>query len=325
MSVVRQENGAVQQVGLSKSKLGVYVMNEALGAQKILPNGPKIIVAFDPHRLPAVMQLIREYKAMFPGGSVVMRVFDGTQDLHYTTSDDPEASATDFWQTALLPAVDALQPADRQLIDYLIGPNEYSNYPPLSSTTASWIGRFWARLALHIAQAGLKPVLGEIPVGNPDAGTLDQIMPWLVPALQTIRSFGGAWSYHAYTLEYSTDPETEIWYSLRYRQFYSYLRRNYPDLGNMPLILTETGVDQEGSPATSGWKARGDAARYQHWLRWFDYQMQRDDYILGSTIFQIGDLYWSSFNIEDIADWLANYLHDAQFSKIFLPAIHVSS
>jgi len=226
MSVVRQANGAVQQLGLSQSKLGVYVMNEALGAQTILRNGPRVIVAFDPHRLSGVMQLIREYKGMFPGGSVAMRVFDGTQDLHYTTANEPEASATDFWQTALLPAVNALQPADRPLIDYLIGPNEYSNYPPLSSTTAGWIGRFWASLAILIAQAGLKPVLGEIPVGNPDAGKLDQIMPSLVPALRTIQSAGGAWSYHAYTLEYSTDPETEIWYSLRYRQFYSYLRQN---------------------------------------------------------------------------------------------------
>jgi hypothetical protein len=79
----------------------------------------------------------------------------------------------------------------------------------------------------------------------------------------------------------------------------------------MPLILTEGGVDQSGDPATSGWQARGSAPDYEHWLNWFDQQMQQDSYVLGCTLFEIGNPEswgWPSFDLEPIAGWMKNYL-----------------
>ena len=306
----QQAHSQVQALTASTSKLGIYAMQGSPGAQKVIQSGPKVLQAFDPHKIPSVLQLVRDYKQLYPDGRTVLHVYDGTQGLHYDyLIDDPVASATDYWQQVLAPVTNALPPADRPLFDYVSGPNEYSCTPPLDSAAqTNWVGRFWYKLAELIGQAGFKPNLGEIPVGNPDVGRLGEIMPPLVPALRYIKSLGGVWSYHAYTLEYTTNPDVEIWYSLRYRQMYWYLAQNYADLADMPMILTETGVDQRGDPATSGWKARGDAATYENWLAWFDSEIKRDPYIIGATIFQIGDTYWSSFNIEEIADWLANYL-----------------
>ena len=102
-----------------------------------------------------------------------------------------------------------------------------------------------------------------------------------VPALRQSKAAGGAWSYHAYTINYTTDVATEIWYSLRYRQFYSYFASAFPDLNTMPLILTEGGVDLSGDPNTSGWQARGTQADYERWLNWFDGQMQQDAFVHG--------------------------------------------
>ncbi|HZG69482.1 MAG TPA: hypothetical protein VEZ12_22300, partial [Herpetosiphonaceae bacterium] len=301
-----------QALAVSTSRLGVYALQGTTGARNIIESGPRLMQAFDPHKIPGVLQLVRDYKQLYSSGKVVLHVYAGTQDLHYGLADDPVASATDYWQKALLPAVSVLSAADRQLIDYISGPNEYNNTPPLGSAAeAEWVGAFWSRLADLIKEAGFRPNLGEIPVGHPDIGKLDQIMPALAPALRHIRSLDGVWSYHAYTLQYTTDPGVEIWYSLRYRQLYSYLRQHFPDLGDMPMILTETGVDERGDPATSGWKARGDAAKYKNWLTWLDKEIQLDPYLIGATIFQIGDSYWSSFDIEEISGWLAGYLSAA--------------
>ena len=294
---------------LSTSKLGVYVMDGSAGAQQIAQSGPQMLIVFDPQKHSSVLQLCRDFKLAYPDGQVVLHVFEGTQTLKYTVQDNPVESANDFWQKALKPALDALQPDAHALIDYVEGPCEFNHTPPITTPNAAyWVGQFWSQLAMVIYNAGYKPVLGELPVGSLDIDNLSNLMPPLVPALRTIRFLGGAWSYHAYTIEYSTDVETEIWYSLRYRQFYIYLCQHYPDLADMPMFLTETGVDRDGNPKTSGWKARGTAEKYEEWLSWFDSQIKRDSYITAATIFQIGDWYWRSFDIEEIAGWLAIYL-----------------
>ena len=171
----------------------------------------------------------------------------------------------------------------------------------------AWFNQFWTNLTPRIVSAGYKPCIGSIAVGNP--GSLSDLDPF-VPALRQAQAAGGAWSYHAYTIQYSTDVAVELWYSLRYRQFYSYFaQQGYSDLLNLPLILTEGGVDQSGTPATSGWQYRGTAAQYERWLNWFDRQLGQDAYVLGCTLFENGDpTGWSSFDLEPIAGWFRNYL-----------------
>lgn len=295
---------------VSTSKLGVFILQDSPGGTEILNRGPAVVNVLDPQANPSLLARIRAFRGQYPTAKIIMRVYTGTQQLHYAITDNPVASAQDYWTRALKPALDKLSASDKQLFDYMSGPVEYNNTPEWKdSASAQWYGTFWSQLADLIHQAGMKPNLGEIPVGNPEITNLNILMPPVLAALRKIRDYGGVWSYHAYTLQYTTDTGAEVWYSLRYRQIYTYLSQNYADLASMPMILTEAGVDQTGDPGTSGWQKRGDAAKYEAWLSWFDGEIKKDSYVIGATIFQSGDTYWSSFNIEPIASWFANYLN----------------
>jgi hypothetical protein len=77
------------------------------------------------------------------------------------------------------------------------------------------------------------------------------------------------------------------------------------------MILTEGGVDGQSSPIGPGWKGGGDAAKFIDWLAWWDNEIRKDPYILGCTLFQIGDpVGWWSFDLEPIASWLAQHLQN---------------
>ena len=301
---------SAQTLGLSNSKLSAHLINGyTTGSSNIVAGRPRLlkVLALDSGFPTGLVQAMRDYKTKAPGGKVVVRVYS---PKNYSLANDPAASAFDFWNTVLQPPLDGISASDRALIDYLEGPNEGETptlgYPD-SPQGAQWFNQFWTNLTPLIVGAGYKPCIGSIAVGNP--GSFSDLDPF-VPALRQAKAAGGAWSYHAYTIQYSTDVGVEIWYSLRYRQFYSYFaRQGYSDLLSLPLILTEGGVDQAGSPSTSGWQARGTAAQYQRWLNWFDSQMNQDSCLLGCALFENGDpTGWSSFELEPIAGWLGSYL-----------------
>lgn len=304
---------AIAQSDRCVSKLSIHLIGDYTeGAKRIIAAKPRVIKVLDPQASAGMREAMRDYKRRNPKGLVVMRVWERTPDIRYRLEDDPVQSADDFWNRVLQPAVQALPLKDRNLIDYLEGPNECENTPCWGSVEeARWFGRFWGRLAERIAQAGFRPCVGSIPVGNPP-GSISEIRAKLnafVPALRAAKRWNGAWSYHSYSIDYSTDPAVEYWYSLRYRIFYEFLRERYPDLANLPMILTEGGIDSAGNPNTDGWRARGDAAKFQKWLLWYDGELKKDPYIVGVTLFQIGNPSgWWSFDVEPIAQWLADMI-----------------
>lgn len=300
---------------LSGSKIGIHLIGRYTpGAREIISAGPRVIKVLDPQASSDMRKAMRDYKASYPRGIVVVRVWERTPNVHYSLEDDPVKSADDFWQRVLEPAINALSPQERKLVDYLEGPNEGETCPTWDSVeTARWFGRFWERLAELIARAGFRPCVGSIAVGNPP-GKLEEIRAKLeafLPALRAVKRYRGAWSYHAYSLEYSTNPEVEKWYSLRYRLFYDFLKEKHPDLADVPMILTEGGIDKAGNPQTDGWRARGSEEKFENWLKWFDGELKKDKYMIGVTLFQIGNPEgWWSFDLEPIADWLKNYLQN---------------
>jgi len=300
-------SGVIAQT-LSPGKLSAHLINSyTIGVSNIVAGHPRVLKILDLGS--GMLQAARAYKAGTPTGQIVLRIYTPKS---YPITDDPAVSATNFWTTVLQPPLKALSASDRALIDYLEGPNEGDSTPTWQSLQAAqWFTTFWTNLSPLIAAAGFKPCIGSIAVGNPP-GTPSQIqsnISTFVPALRQAKSLGGAWSYHAYTINYTTDTGVENFYSLRYRQFYGQFTSQYPDLADMPLILTEGGVDQSGTPSTSGWQARGTAADYERWLNWFEHQLAQDSYVLGCTLFEIGNPGgWSSFDLEPIAGWLGNYL-----------------
>ncbi len=295
----------LQTSGVSNNKIGVFFLGANAAGKRIINGGPRVIKVMDPHQNSEMMQLVRDYKRAYPSGLVVMRVYEGDA-RGYGLGDDPQNSARDFWQNVISPAVAKMSANDRKLIDFVSAPNEYNQTPIVKNASeAQWTGQFWEAFAEIVSQNGFRPNIGEIPVGNWGP----ELMPAIIPALRKVKETGGVWSYHAYTLDYTMDTATERWTSLRYRMFYDYLRSNYPDIADVPMILTEGGVDKGGNGGTDGWNARGDSASFENWLTWFDSEIQKDPYILGVTLFQSGNSSdWKSFDVDSISDWLANYL-----------------
>lgn len=293
---------------MSQSKLSLHLIARCTdSAQQVIQAGPRALKILDLHD--AMLHAARLYKQRYPQGRVVLRIY--TQKS-YARDAGPEASATDYWQTALWPPLQRLSQEDRALIDTLEGPNECEAYPAWESAeTAGWYARFWVRLAALMAEAGFRPCVGSIPVGNPpgEPAEIAAKIAAFVPALQAALRLGGCWSYHAYTLRYSTDEGVERWYSLRYRMLHDMMVQRAPELADLPLLLTEAGVDQGGNPQTDGWQARGTAAQVEAWLQWFDARLREDPYVIAATLFQSGDTSgWPSFDTEPINGWLAEHL-----------------
>jgi hypothetical protein len=287
----------------SQSKISVHLLvNYSPGAAQIIQARPRVIKILGTDS--GMMQAARDFKASTPDGKVVCRIFTSRT---WARTDNPAAAGSNFWQTVLAPAFVNLSAADRALIDYVEGPNEGDSTPTWGSTAdADWYNTFWLHLAPQIANAGFRPLGFSIAVGNPP-GSISEIHDTLnriAPALRLCQQLGGGWSYHAYSLPYSSNLTDEIWYSVRYRQYYSYFASAHPDLVNLPLVLTEGGIDGVGP-----WSTRGDTNKYQNWLTWFDSEIRKDNYCLGVTLFQIGETGgWNGFNVEPIAPWLASYL-----------------
>jgi hypothetical protein len=284
------------------------MLNHTAGAARIEQAHPRVIKILDTWG--SMLDAARTYKAATPGGIVVLRVYTPKR---YNSTDSPSACATDFWATVLQPAVQNLSAADRALIDFVEGPNECDTTPCWGSLqNVKWFNDFWVALAPIIAQGGFRPCAFSIPVGNPPGpqAEIRQQLDAIVPALRVCKQYNGAWSYHAYTPDWTKDTTRQYYYSLRYRQFYAYFAQSYPELADLPLILTEAGFDNGGSATGSGWQANGTAAQYEDWLAWWDDQVRLDSYVLGSTLFQIGggSTSWPSFDLEPVSAWMADYL-----------------
>lgn len=133
-------------------------------------------------------------------------------------------------------------------------------------------------------------------------------LEFFAPALQAVVEHNGAICYHGYSVNYTTDVGVENWYSLRHRIITMALREVDPRYAEIPFIISEGGIDQTGDPATSGWQARGTELNYADWLEWFDSELQKDPNVIGVTLFQSGDSYWSSFDLEPLTWWFERHL-----------------
>lgn len=289
------------------SKIGVHLIGEyTAGTRKMVRARMPVLKILDPWK--PMIDAARDYKQANPDGKVVLRCYE---PVRYTLADDPEQKAQEHWDKIVWKRLSQLPESDRRLIDYIEATNECGECPTWEDEESiRWFTRFSVKWAEICAKNGYRPCIACIPVGNP-GGSPEEIRAKIrqyAPALRAAKKAGGVWSYHAYTIEYTTDPAIERWYSLRYRMFYEAFTGEYADLKDMPMILTEGGVDRAGNRETDGWQARGTAEQYQKWLRWFDSEIKKDRYVIGITLFQQGDTtWWKSFDLEPMADWFVEY------------------
>jgi len=190
-------------------------------------------------------------------------------------------------------------------LDYWEGYNE----PAIESADImADYAAFEAERVKQMAALGLKCCVGNFSTGTP------QIEQWagFLPALQAAQQRGGCLGLHEYSapvmqfgfgrnqLDPKGDSGDEGWYTLRYRQAY---RRQIPVELRIPLIITECGVDgliqPRPGPGGAGWRdfgtywkqnniAPNGVTGYLDQLTWYDEELQKDDYVIGATIFAAG-------------------------------------
>lgn len=296
----------------SESKLGLFILSSySDGARRIISSRPRVIKVMDPHVSESLLEAVRDYRRAAPNGTVILRI--SGREPAFDMRDDPVEAANQYFAALAQPALEALKPY-RDFFTYIESPNETENTVSWETVEmAGWNASFWSRLIELYADAGYKTCVGSIPVGNP-GGSIEQIEAKLrafLPAVQAAVRTGGALCYHAYSTEYSTDVSLENWWSLRYRILHATYSKIDPSLAALPVILSEGGIDKAGNPEEDGWQARGDESKFTAWLEWFDQRLREDPYVVGAALFQIGDTYWSSFNLEPVAWWLKQHLEGA--------------
>ena len=211
-------------------------------------------------------------------------------------------------------------------VDYWEGYNE-PNLNSLEDMAA--YAAFEVERVKQMATLGFKCCIGNFSTGTPP------LEHWAnyTPALQAAKQYGGCLGLHEYSApimqfgsgRYQLDPAgdsgDEGWYTLRYRQAY---RRHIPADLRVPLIMTECGVDgliqPRPGPAGAGWRdftgywkenniAPDGVTGYLDQLTWYDEELQKDDHVIGATIYVAGGgERGSSYELSgDMADKLAWY------------------
>jgi hypothetical protein len=303
------------------TKLGPHVLRSAADLNEYVQAGP------------AVVKLVGEWgmAPRVPRGTLVIgRKFQGDYDaqLQRATGKTPLQAAQQFIHDQL-----GTYQSNPQII-YWEGHNE-----PVWHTAEemSWHAQFETERMRLMADLGLKCVIGNFATGTPDLA----LWPAFLPALRAARQYQAILAVHEYscpwmwwmTGKYQIDPNSdegdEGWTTLRYRKVYrQHLIPN--GVGDVPLVITECGIDPLVGPQPPGtpggtWSQLGrfwaehdnepnEADYYFRQLVWYDEEMQKDDYVIGATIFTWGNFGrpWSDFDVAgtDVAKKLIEYTRE---------------
>jgi hypothetical protein len=176
-----------------------------------------------------------------------------------------------------------------------------------------------------MADLGLKCVIGNFSTGSPDLA----LWPAFFPALQAAKQHQAVLGVHEYScpwmwwmtgkhqLDPNEDEGDEGWTTLRYRKIYR--QHLLPNGLGVPLVITECGIDPLVNPKPPGapagtWRHLGGfwtdhddepdkADYYVRQLIWYDKELQKDDYVVGATVFTWGSFGppWSDFDVAGTA------------------------
>jgi hypothetical protein len=227
------------------------------------------------------------------------------------------------------------------LIKVWEGPNEpvFGNADdPANVQAMAWYAAFEAERLRLLADQGWRGVVGNFATGNPDLPMWPAFLPAVAAALQQggylgLHEYSSPWmwwltgNYQTGNCDHRPDFAGEGdtgWVTLRYRKVYREFLAPQ-GLGNVPLLITECGLDSIGAVCpshTSGpwqehfgfwgqydgahdpidyWRgAERDPERYYaEQLAWYDRELQKDPFVVGATIFTVGATsgQWARFDI----------------------------
>jgi hypothetical protein len=281
---------------------------------------------------PAVVKLVGDWglSQFVPKGVLVIgRKFQGTDaQRQKARGNTPREAAENFvsWQ------VDTYR--SNPLIKYWEGHNE----PVWSSEEEmEWYAQFEIERMRIMAGMGLKCVIGNFASGAPDLS----LWPAFLPAAEEGVRKGALLGLHEYscpwmwwmTGNHQIDPEEdqgdEGWTTLRYRKIYRQ-HLEPAGLGNLPLVITECGIDPLVNPKPKGceggtWQQLGNYWRehdgetdkadfYFRQLVWYDEELQKDECVVGATVFTWGSYgsVWDRFDVAgtDVAEKLTEYTRE---------------
>jgi hypothetical protein len=223
-------------------------------------------------------------------------------------------------------------------VDVWEGPNEFV---PVDNARMAWYAAFEAHRVCRMQALGFRAAVGGFSVGVPEY----EQMAFFMPALEAAYACDGIFTLHEYnspTLDCGVSSNRAGiipgapnfgnvqmgYHTLRYRFWYEgYLKPN--DMGTLPLVISEAGVEGRqtpggpcNDPSGRAWKdyapwwvqngMGGDNVEaYINVLSWYDTQLRQDPYVVGATLFTVGAAgggdQWHPFDVRDALVALAHY------------------
>ena len=290
------------------SKLGLFLTRFHPQIFDIIEQGqPPLIktLELDPN-------FARGIKELAPKTILIGRMFEADQ---LNLEADPLPLARQFVER-LLPL--ATEPTRLAAFDAWEGYNE-----PVADTPDKMkrLADFEAERVRLLAERGVRSVVGNFATGHPPL----ELWPDFGPALAATRQYNGYLGLHEYSapimqfgygalqLDNGSDQGDEGWLTMRYRKAYRHYL-NSMGYGQLPLLITECGVDglvgnRPGPAEARGWQdfiqtwldngLRNDPSGvYMDQLIWYDGQLRQDKFVKGATIFEAGaSPGWESYDI----------------------------
>jgi hypothetical protein len=306
------------------TKLGAHVLRNAAGLREYI------------RARPAVVKFVGDWGMAtdVPEGVLVIgRRHQGSYDavMQYEHGEEPHEAAEKFIE-------DQLETYQSNPITYWEGHNE----PVWTDAEGmAWYAQFEIERMKLMDELGFKCVLANFASGTPQMDLWPAFMPAIEAALEYdailgLHEYSCPWMWWMtgkYQLDPSADQGDEGWTTLRYRKVY---RRFFlPEDLRVPLVITEGGIDPLVNPKPQGsksgtWKHLGSYWRDHHegpveytgdkadyyfrQLVWYDEEMQKDDYVIGMTLFTWGSFGkpWADFDVAgtQVADKLIAYTEE---------------
>lgn len=251
---------------------------------------------------PSELGILSYYHEKNPSALYVARVFDWCKAIGdmYATKATPIAAANVMYN-ALHGFV---RGAGMEWAWWECGPNEPGD------DAIDWLDAYYINLIPRLAADGIKSVAYNFSVCHPPLAAWAR----LSKSLKAIRAAGpklSAVGLHQYGLH------GNMWEHAQDGNDARVLRhRCIPEIAELPVVLTETGLDEPGWQRTT----RGTDG-YLDDLIWLDNELQKDTNVLGAFIFTCDmEPGWQDYRIEgDLAIRLFQYVTTENASIVEIP------